>query len=113
MAHLSLFGTDVIYYKEGQTRGDLTLDFLQSYVNAHITPIDLLRMMTVNCAKLLDVYGERGVLEVGKAADLVALTENPLENIQALRKIHFVMKDGVVYKRDGRFIWQTPRHINY
>jgi len=34
-------------------------------------------------------------------ADLIAMRGNPLENIDALREMPFVMKDGLVFKRDG------------
>jgi hypothetical protein len=35
------------------------------------------------------------------AADMIAVPGNPLENIDALRDVQFVMKDGMVFKRDG------------
>lgn len=35
------------------------------------------------------------------AADFIAVEGNPLENIDALRKVSFVMKDGIVFKRDS------------
>jgi len=105
------FGTDVVYYKEGRTRGDLTLDFLQSFADAGVPPADILRAMTINAARLLGVDSERGRLQVGMAADLIALPESPLQNIQALRKVSFVMKAGKVYKEGGRFVWTTPTRI--
>jgi imidazolonepropionase-like amidohydrolase len=44
------------------------------------------------------VDGERGAIKPGLAADIIAMPENPLENIQAVRKVSFVMKDGNVFK---------------
>jgi imidazolonepropionase-like amidohydrolase len=35
---------------------------------------------------------------VGKLADLIAMPENPLDNMQNLRKLDFVMKDGDIYR---------------
>ena len=44
---------------------------------------------------------ERGPIRVGLAADLIAVVGNPLERIDALREVQFVMKDGVVFKQGG------------
>jgi hypothetical protein len=38
---------------------------------------------------------------VGYAADIIAVNGNPLERIDAVRDVPFVMKDGLVFKRDG------------
>lgn len=54
--------------------------------------------MTINGAQLLGIEKERGTIVQGMYYDLVATDENPLENIQPLKKISFVMKNGVVYK---------------
>lgn len=43
--------------------------------------------------------GDRGTLEVGKAADLVAMPSNPLEDTTALYDIDFVMQNGLVIRR--------------
>jgi imidazolonepropionase-like amidohydrolase len=42
-----------------------------------------------------------GSVEKGKIADLIAVAGDPLQNIAVLTDVRFVMKDGVVYKRDG------------
>ena len=42
-----------------------------------------------------------GTLEVGKIADVIAVSEDPLKDITALRrKLFFVMKDGIVHRND-------------
>lgn len=105
------FGTDVTYYREGRTRGDLALDHVQSFVDAGIPAAEILRIMTMNASRALGVETRRGALKAGFAADLVAVAVNPLTDLQALREVSFVMKDGVVYKRDGLFAWDTPRKI--
>ena len=56
--------------------------------------------MTINAARLLGVDGERGVIRAGLAADIVATPENPLDDIRAVRKVAFVMKDGSVFKNE-------------
>ena len=55
--------------------------------------------MTGNAARLLGVEQERGFLKAGMAADIIATPENPLENIQTLRKVSFVMKEGAIIKQ--------------
>ena len=44
---------------------------------------------------------ERGAIRAGLAADFIAVRGNPLEDIDILRDVRFVMKDGLVFKRDG------------
>src|SRR6202007_2569899 len=55
--------------------------------------MDTLRAMTINTARLLGVDGKRGTIKPGLAADIIATPENSLDNIQAVRKVSFVMKD--------------------
>ena len=41
-----------------------------------------------------------GQIKTGMLADIIALAENPLDNIAAVSKVEFVMKDGVVFKNN-------------
>jgi imidazolonepropionase-like amidohydrolase len=75
------------------------MDYIQSWVEAGVPATDTLRAMTVNAARLLGVDNERGFLKPGMAADIIATSENPAENIQALRKVSFVMKNGTIIKQ--------------
>ncbi len=93
------FGTDVDLAMPGETRGTLAIDYIQSWIEAGVPATDTLRAMTVNAARLLAVDKERGFLKPGMAADIIATPENPLENIQTLRKVSFVMKDGTIIKQ--------------
>jgi imidazolonepropionase-like amidohydrolase len=43
-----------------------------------------------------------GSVTAGKLADLIAVPGNPLDDIGLMKRVSFVMKDGVVYKRDGK-----------
>jgi imidazolonepropionase-like amidohydrolase len=52
---------------------------------------------TIANADLFGLQDEIGSITVGKAADMVAVEGNPLENIRELEDIDFVMKGGVVY----------------
>ncbi len=93
------FGTDVDLAMPGETRGTLAIDYIQSWVEAGVPATDTLRAMTANAARLLGVDKERGFLKPGMAADIIATPENPAENIQTLRKVSFVMKDGAIIKQ--------------
>jgi imidazolonepropionase-like amidohydrolase len=56
--------------------------------------------MTVYAAELLGIDKSRGVLEKNYVADIIALKNNPIENIDAIKKVHFVMKGGEVIKNE-------------
>jgi len=94
------FGTDVIVSSPGETRGTLAVEYVNSWVEAGVPAKETLQAMTINAARLLGVDGERGAIKPGLAGDIIATPENPLENIQAVRKVTFVMKDGSVFKNE-------------
>lgn len=106
------FGADVTDHKDGQTRGSQTISFIQSFLDAGVTPTDLLRILTINGARLMDWDADKGTVETGKLADLIALPGNPLTDPDVLKNVSFVMKRGVVYKYGGRFTWEVPTTIN-
>jgi imidazolonepropionase-like amidohydrolase len=54
----------------------------------------------LNGAKLLGWDGQIGELKPGYYADIVAVPGNPVEDISVTGRVFFVMKDGVVYKRN-------------
>ncbi|KVW99869.1 metal-dependent hydrolase family protein [Shewanella frigidimarina] len=60
---------------------------------------DILVSTTINSAKLIDMSDKLGTLQVGKYADIIATQKSPLEQIEALLDVSFVMKNGVIYKR--------------
>jgi len=104
------FSTDMDYWNdrmrdektgEWMTRGDLTVNFLMTWKAAGIPAADALRAMTINGYRAADVIGERGPIKAGLYADLIAVPRNPLEDIDAVRNVVFVMKNGGVYKKDG------------
>jgi len=94
------FGTDVIVTSPGETRGTLAAEYVNSWNEAGVPAKDTLQAMTINAARLLGVDGERGAIKPGLAADIIAMPESPLDNIQAVRKVTFVMKDGSVFKSE-------------
>lgn len=70
------------------------------YVDAGMTPMEALKTGTVNAAKAAGVP-DRGALAPGMLADIIALESDPLADISAVTKVDFVMRDGIVFKRDG------------
>jgi imidazolonepropionase-like amidohydrolase len=95
------FSTDADYYVPGKTRGQVAIEFIETWKAAGIPAADILRAMTIGGYKVSETMTTRGPIRVGLVADLIAVSGNPLENIDALRDVQFVMKDGKVFKRDG------------
>lgn len=95
------FSTDADYYVPGLHRGEITIDFLRTWKAADIPAPDILKAMTTTGYEACEIQSERGPIKQGFAADIIAVSENPLDDIDALRDVRFVMKDGTVFKRDG------------
>jgi len=96
-----VFSTDADYFIRGMDRGELTLEFVKTWKAAGIPHADILKIMTTNGYEISELENERGPIKEGFMADLIAMPGNPLEDIDALHDIDFVMKDGLVFKRDG------------
>src|SRR6266446_9573702 len=62
--------------------------------------MDAIKAGTLNGAKLLGWDKNLGSLTTGKWADIVAVSGDPLKDIHAMERVVFVMKGGVVYRRD-------------
>lgn len=104
------FSTDFDYWndrmkddKTGEwlSRGELSIAFLDTWKAAGVPAADILRAMTINGYKAADIIKERGPIKEGNFADFIAVSGDPLTNIDALREVRFVMKNGMVFKRDG------------
>jgi imidazolonepropionase-like amidohydrolase len=95
------FSTDADYWVQGRTRGEVAIEFIETWKAAGIPAPAILRAMTTNGYKVSETEKTRGPIKAGLAADLIAVDGNPLESIDALRRVSFVMKDGTVFKRDG------------
>lgn len=103
------FSTDLDYWNERMrkpsgewmTRGELTIDFLLTWKAANIPAPAILKAITINGYRAADVVHERGPIKPGLYADLIAVAGDPLTDIDALRNVRFVMKNGLVFKRDG------------
>ncbi|WP_233078944.1 metal-dependent hydrolase family protein [Rheinheimera soli] len=66
---------------------------------AGMPALEAIQSATITAARLLKVDQELGSVTVGKIADLVAVPGDPLQDIQLMGKVSFVMKAGVVYKQ--------------
>jgi imidazolonepropionase-like amidohydrolase len=90
------FGTDVVMDIPGKTRADMMLDYLAVWQAAGIPHAAILKAMTTDTAALFRMTDTRGAIRKGLAADIIATPANPLQDIQALRNVEFVMKGGAV-----------------
>ncbi len=66
---------------------------------AGMPELEAIQAATISAARLLKVDQELGSVTVGKIADLVAVPGDPLQDIQLMGQVSFVMKAGVVYKQ--------------
>ncbi len=95
------FSTDADYFVPGMTRGEVAIEFIETWKAAGIPNADILRAMTINGYKVSETEQTRGPIQVGMFADLIAVPGNPLDGIDALRDVQFVLKNGMVFKRGG------------
>jgi imidazolonepropionase-like amidohydrolase len=87
------FGTDAGVYPHGDNAKQF-----HYMVKYGMTPAGAIRAATSSAADLIDRSKDEGTLEAGKYADLIAVTANPLEKVEVLEHVSFVMKGGKVYK---------------
>ncbi|HMB92634.1 MAG TPA: amidohydrolase family protein [Rhodothermales bacterium] len=90
------FGTDAGVFKHGRNWKEFTY-----MVEAGMPPMEAIKAATVSAADLLGQSDNLGTLEPGKYADLIAVPRNPLDDINVMGEVSFVMKAGTVYKQDG------------
>jgi imidazolonepropionase-like amidohydrolase len=87
-------GSDVGPFPHGTQAREFEL-----MVQYGMKPLDALKADLLNGAKLLDWDRELGALKPGYDADIIAVPGNPLDDISVLKRVSFVMKGGVVYRR--------------
>ena len=93
-AHVKIaFGTDAAVYPHGQNAHEFEL-----MVGAGMPPMFTIQAATISAAQLLKHDKELGTVAAGKIADVVAVPGNPIDDISLMKRVSFVMKDGVVYK---------------
>jgi imidazolonepropionase-like amidohydrolase len=87
-------GSDVGPFPHGTQAREFEL-----MVQYGMSAADVLRASLLNGAKLLGWEGAIGQLKPGFYADVIAVPGNPLQDISVLKRVSFVMKNGVVYKK--------------
>jgi imidazolonepropionase-like amidohydrolase len=93
-AHVKIaFGTDAAVYPHGQNAHEFEL-----MVQAGMPPMFTLQAATINAAQLLKHDKDLGSVAAGKIADVVAVPGDPIADISVMKRVSFVMKDGIVYK---------------
>ena len=93
--HLKIvYGTDIggIPWQESEAQ-----DFPRM-VELGMSNTEAIRSATSRAAEMLDSQGLIGVIAPGAFADIIAVSGDPLKDINELAKVRFVMKDGAVYK---------------
>jgi imidazolonepropionase-like amidohydrolase len=92
-----VFGTDAGAFEHGTQAKEFV-----RMVEYGMSPLEAIRSATVRGAELLRLDREIGTLDAGKAADVIAVEGDPLQDIAALSRVVFVMKGGQVYKSPAR-----------
>jgi imidazolonepropionase-like amidohydrolase len=70
---------------------------IELYAQAGFTPMEAIQAATIVPARVMGLDKELGTVEAGKRADLIILDANPLESIHNIRKVEFVITNGVMY----------------
>lgn len=94
-----VWGPDIIFTTKEYPRGRLSIDTVDEWKMTGIPALAILQALTTNAAKLLGVEKVRGSLKVGMKGDIIAVKDNPLEKIETVKSVTFVMKNGKVYKQ--------------
>jgi imidazolonepropionase-like amidohydrolase len=93
-----VFGTDIggIPWTE-----PIAQEFLRM-VEFGMSPLDAIKSATSRAAEMLDMEGQIGVIAPGAYADVIAVNGDPLREIKVLESVQFVMKNGSVFKNEGK-----------
>ena len=92
-----VYGTDAGVYPHG----DNAKQFVYM-VRQGMTSIEAIQAATINAADVMGWGNQVGQINPGFFADIIALRDNPISNIQALENIDVVIKGGQLYKLDGK-----------
>ena len=90
-----VFGTDTGVSAHGDNAQEFAL-----MVKAGMPEMEAIQSATSTAAKFLGIAETRGSITKNKIADIIAVPGNPLKNIRLMEQVHFVMKDGRIYKQN-------------
>jgi imidazolonepropionase-like amidohydrolase len=95
-----MLGSDVppFWQTDGTSATVRELEYMEAF---GLSPRDALLAATRVPAAWLGIGEQAGSVEPGKRADLIAMKEDPTTTVSALRTLHWVMKDGRVYRDDA------------
>lgn len=93
-----VWGPDVIFNTPEWPRGKLSIDGVDEWKRTGIPNLTILQALTTNPAKALGLEKTRGAIKPGMRADIIAVRDNPLEKIETVKDVVFVMRIGKVYK---------------
>lgn len=88
-----VFGTDAAIYPHGDNAKQFS-----RMVQFGMTPLQAIRAATSLAAEALGKSGSLGCLEAGCAADIIAVSGDPLGDVAVLENVDFVMKGGEIHK---------------
>ncbi|MDX1591084.1 MAG: amidohydrolase family protein [Balneolaceae bacterium] len=88
------FGTDAGVFPHGENGKEFGY-----MVEEGMTPAEAILSSVRTAATVLGMEDMIGSIEAGKHADIIAVSGNPLEDVTILENVHFVMKEGAVYKQ--------------
>ena len=93
-------GTDMCWFHPGKTCGEATVATFVKLRQAGVPALDVIRAVTSNAAEMLG-WGDRiGTIAPGRFADLIAVSGDPVTDIDELERVQFVMKGGEVVRNE-------------
>ena len=76
---------------------------LELYVQAGLSPAEVLRLATLGAAEITGRSDRLGSLEPGMLADLIVVDGDPVADISALRNVELTVKDGVLFRTEALY----------
>jgi imidazolonepropionase-like amidohydrolase len=90
-------GVKIAFSTDGPTKNNDPWREFASLVKRGMTPVQAIQSATIRAAELLEV-DDRGRLAPGLLADIIAVAGDPTQQIDAMKDVRFVMKDGRIFR---------------